>query len=427
MTAIIRFASMLMLCATFATGAAAQLGLPATGSTDSAPVLPEVLTVDAANALISRLSDTEVRALLLERLEAQAMKPGTEDAGVSEFFYHATSGAVQSITIPVRRLPLLFEKQGEVFATFYDRIGGFSGLLTLFGYMFVVFGAGAAAEVIFRRATRNWRILPPADPENMQLREVVQLLAQRLTTQVVAVIIFVLVSMTVGRTFLPDNILAIVSLVGPYLIGFPRFMLAIAFFLFAPMNPEYRLLNVDTKAARALCFHQFWIAFLLGFSGAILTFNAMHGLPQGETRLGFWLNLGFQIYILVLFWRYREAGQSMMRGFETEITPAEARVAQAYPYFVMVIIVAVWWVINIVVSYENFALLSSQPHYKTMLLLMFAPAMDTLIRGMVRHLSPPMTGEGAVAERAHASAKRSFVRIGRVVVFAIVIISIARF
>ena len=350
-----------------------------------------------------------------------------DDTGVSDFFYHATTGAVQSIITPIQRLPLLFERQGAAFALFYERIGAFSGLLIMLAYMVVVFGAGALAEIAFRRSTRNWRILPPADPDNMQLREVIQLLVQRLTTQVVAVVIFVLVSMAVGRTILPDNILPIVGLIGPFLIGFPRFMLAIAFFLFAPMNPEYRLLNVDTKSAKALCFHQFWIAFLLGFSAAIMAFNDMHGLPRGETRLGFWLNLGMQIYILTLFWRYRAAGQSMMRGFEPEITPTEARVAQAYPYFVMVIIFAVWWVINIVVSYENFALLTTQPHYKTMILLMFAPAMDTVIRGLVRHLSPPMTGEGAVAERAYLSAKRSYVRIGRVVVFGIVILTIAGF
>ncbi len=58
---------------------------------------------------------------------------------------------------------------------------------------------------------------------------------------------------------------------------------------------------------------------------------------------------------------------------------------------------------------------------------MFAPAMDTLIRGLVRHLTPAMTGEGPVAERAYYATKRSYIRIGRVVIFAIVVLSIADF
>ncbi len=248
------------------------------------------------------------------------------------FFYHATTGAWQTVVMSVQGLPDLFTSQAGAFSTFYDSIGGRTGLLGLLGYMVVVFGVAAGAELIFRRLTRNWRILPPADPENITLRETVQLLAQRLTTQVVAVIVFVLAARMTGMLILPETLVPTVQLVGLYLIGFPRFMLAIAFFMFAPMNPEYRLLNVDTKHARAFCFHQFWIAVLIGFSGAILTFNANNGLPMGASGLGFWLNLALYIYLIAIFWRYREGGISMMRGSDPDVTPMEERAAQLYPY-----------------------------------------------------------------------------------------------
>lgn len=407
----------------------AQL-LPTTsaGSEDIPITLPDPLTPEAANALISRLSDADVRALLLDQLNTQAAAtPADEDAAVNDFLYHATAGATRSITVPIERLPILFSEQGRAFSSYYEKIGGFSGLLTLFGYMILVFGVAAIAELIFRRLTRDWQILPPADADNMTLRETIQLLTQRLTTQVIAVVVFVLVARTVGKLILPETLLPTVQLVGIYLIGFPRFMLALAFFFFAPMNPEYRLLNVDTKTARAFCFHQFWLAVLLGFSAAILIFNANNGVPQGETRLGFWLNLTLHIYLIVIFWRYREGGVMMMRGADPDVTPMEDRVARMYPYANIAIFVIVWWVINIVVSYGNFELLASAPHYKTMILLMFAPAMDTAIRGLVRHLTPAMTGEGPVAERAYYASKRAYIRIGRVVIFAIVVLSIAEF
>ena len=392
------------------------------------PTIPDPLTTEAANALISRLSDSEVRALLLDQLNTQAaaqedLSAETED----EFLYHATTGAWQSVTVPVERLPALFTGQSRAFSNFYERIGGGTGLLVMLGYMVLVFGIAAAAEVLFRRATRNWQILPPADPDNITLRETVQLLAQRLTTQVVAVLIFALVARVVGKAVLPDNIFPTVQLVGIYLIAFPRLMLAFAFFFFAPLNPEYRLLNTTSPVARAFCRHQFYIALLLGFSAAVQIFNTNNGVTADETRLGFWLNLGLHIYLIVIFWRYREAGVAMMRGSDPDITPMEDRVARSYPYFNIFIFVAVWWIINIVVSYGNFELLSSAPHYKTMILLMFAPAMDTAIRGLVRHLTPAMTGEGPVAERAYHATKRAYIRIGRVVIFAIVVLSIADF
>ena len=57
--------------------------------------------------------------------------------------------------------------------------------------------------------------------------------------------------------------------------------------------------------------------------------------------------------------------------------------------------------------------------------LLMAPALDTLIRGLVRHLLPPMIGDGPVAERAYKATKRSYIRIGRVIVAGIILMLIA--
>ena len=73
---------------------------------------------------------------------------------------------------------------------------------------------------------QGWHILPPADADNLTLRETLQLLGQRLTTQAIAVVIFVVVARTVGQMILPPTFVPIVQLVGIYLIGFPRLMLA---------------------------------------------------------------------------------------------------------------------------------------------------------------------------------------------------------
>jgi small-conductance mechanosensitive channel len=404
----------------------AQLSLSSTAAVDAAPTLPDPLTPETANALISRLSDTQVRDLLLQQLNTQA-EANTPNTEASAFLYHATSGAWQSVIVPIQHLPELFTGQARAFSNFYATIGGGSGLLQLLGYAMLVFGLAALAETIFRRLTSDWHILPPADPDNITLRETIQLLAQRLTTQVIAVVVFVVVARGAAGLILPENLHPTVKLIGVYLIGFPRFMLAIAFFFFAPKNPEYRLLNLSTPAAKAFCFHQFWLAMLLGFSGAIQIFNVNNGVPLGEIRIGFWLNLLMHIYLVVIFWRYRADGVTMMRGADPDVTPAEERAAQLYPFANIFIIISIWWIINIVISYGDFELLSTAPHYKTMVLLMLAPAMDTAIRGLVRHLTPAMRGEGPVAVRAYLASKRSYIRIGRVVIFAIVVLSIAKF
>ncbi|MEM6941386.1 MAG: mechanosensitive ion channel domain-containing protein [Pseudomonadota bacterium] len=406
--------------------AQAQISLTSNAAEDAAPTLPEPLTEEAANALISRLSDSEVRALLLDQLDTQAAKDPLTAETELELLFHATQGAWASIAISVERLPALFSGQARAFSNFYETIGQGPGLLQLLGYLIVVFGVAAGAEIIFRRLTRDWRILPPADPENLTLGETVQLLAQRLTTQVIAVVVFVVVARLVGQSILPENFVPVAQLIGIYLIGFPRFMLAIAFFMFAPLNPEYRLLHAEDQVAKNMCFHQFWLALLLGFSSAILAFNVDNGVPMGELRLGFWLDLALIVYLASLFWRYRAATTQMMRG-PGEVTEWEDRAARAYPYFMIAAIFTMWWIVNMVVSAGNFDLLATSPQYKTLLLLIFVPAMDTLIRGLVRHFTPAMTGEGPIAEKAYRSSKRAYIRIGRVIIFAIGILSIANF
>ena len=392
---------------------------------DATVTLPDPLTEDAANALISRLSDSEVRALLLDQLNAQAVEVDDGEA-LSELFHHATSGAAGVIALSVQKLPLVFEKQPQAFATFYGKIGG-DGLLKLLGYMIIMFGGAAIAELIFRRLIKKWQIKPPADFDNVTLRETVVFLVQRLAREIVAVFVFIFVAMNIGLAIMPPFLGSVVGLIAPYLIAFPRLMVAVGRFMVAPNNPHFRLLNVDDRTAKAIVFHNFGFAFLIGFSIVLVQFNAFNGLPRGETRIGFWLNLAVHIYLAAVVWKYQAGMVSMMRGFDPNVSPAEDRVARAFPYFAIAVSLGIWWLIQIIVSYGNIEMLNGAPHYKTMTLLIFAPAMDTLIRGLVRHLSPAMSGEGPLAERAYQSAKRSFIRIGRVVVFGIVIMLIAGF
>ena len=99
-----------------------------------------------------------------------------------------------------------------------------------------------------------------------------------------------------------------------------------------------------------------------------------------------------------------------------------------YPIFAIAVSAVTWLIVEVLVSYRDptwMALLTQGPHYTTMFWLLMAPAIDTFIRGLVRHLQPPMIGEGPVAEAAYRATKRSYIRIGRVVAGAVVVLMIA--
>ncbi|WP_299140702.1 mechanosensitive ion channel family protein [uncultured Tateyamaria sp.] len=396
-----------------------------TAEADASVTLPDPLTPEAANALISRLSDTQVRDLLLDQLNTQASEDKLEE-DASQLWYHATAGAFSTISVSIERLPILFTSQAKAFTNFATFLG-VEGLARLFGYLLLSIAAGLAAELLFRRITRGWLILPKEMPQDATLRQNLFLLAKRLTSEIGAVGVFVGVAFLITYNVVPPFYRPFIGTVGPLLIGLPRLAVAVSRFLMAPNNPAYRIVHATDATARAMVFHMFWFVFLVGFSTFIIRFNAANGVPMGETRLGFWLNLGIHLYAAIVIWRYREASVMMMRGADPDVSPVEDRIARAFPYFGVVVALGTWWIVNIVVSTGNFQLLAGSPHYKTMGLLLFAPAMDTLIRGLVRHLAPPMTGEGPIAERAYASTKRSYIRIGRVIVFGIVLLTIAGF
>ncbi|MEP1012506.1 MAG: mechanosensitive ion channel family protein [Paracoccaceae bacterium] len=402
------------------------MSLTGTAATDVQVTLPDPLTPEAANALLSRLSDTQVRDLLLEQLNTQAVSADEETSGLSDFLYHATSGSIKGVTEAIAKLPILYSSQVKAFSNFYGFVGT-KGLLKTAGYMIMVLAGALVVELIFRFLIRKWLVLPKVAEENPTMRQSIFGLLTRLTSEIVAVGVFIFVARLLTLYFVPQYYHPLMLLVGPYLIGLPRLAVAIGRFTMAPYNPQYRFVHSDDATAKAVVFHNFWFAFLIGVGAVIIPFNAANGVPVGETRLGFWINFSVHVYAAIVIWRYREGMIMMMRGKDPDVSPLEERIANAFPYFGILVCMGTWWVVNIVASYGNFQLLSSAPHYKTMALMLFAPAMDTLIRGLVRHLAPAMTGEGAVAERAYASTKRSYIRIGRVVVFGIVLMMIAGF
>jgi small-conductance mechanosensitive channel len=403
----------------------AQISIPGVSGGSSETIsLPEPLTVEAANALISRLSDTQVRDLLLDQLNAQAVEVSDASTDPSLFLFHATTGALSQVIQAVQKLPDLVSGQAAALSNFYDKFGA-KRIVQFFMLFAVAIGTGLVVEFLFRRLTAKWLTLPPQASSDLSLRRTIGRLLLRLFGELSALFMFILVAGNMSRRIIPDDMLEYALLIGPYMIGFPRVALAVSRFFMAPDNPEYRIVYATDAMARSTVFHTLCFSLLIGFIPFILTFNALNDIPYGDLRLGFWIDLMINVYLVLVIWKYREEYVDMMRG-PNAVTPMEERVAQAFPYFAICTVAVLWWIVNIIVSYGNLELLRNAPHYLTLTLLLFAPAMDTGIRGLVRHITPPIRGEGVVAERAHAAAARSFIRAGRVIVFGIVLIQIAR-
>ncbi|MEM9062812.1 MAG: mechanosensitive ion channel family protein [Pseudomonadota bacterium] len=415
------------------TPALAQLPTTSAEQPPEAVTLPDPLTPEAVRDMVSRLSDDQVRSLLLERLDAVAAATVTaeQDAGLATFARHATLGTYESVRIAIERLPVLWSSQAESFRNFSEAIGP-NGLWILFAVIAMGVSAGLVAEFLFNRLTARWHHQATTDgPAN--LGDTLGFLFNRLCRDIFGVVVFFLVAENLGAQIAESvfdeaelvPIVPYIWIIWIYFIVIPRIASAFGRFVMAPRRPEYRVIPATDSFAWFAYYNQIGLPLLMGFSIAIVEFNVLNGVPMGESRLGFWLNLAVHLYIVVLaFWGW-DGWVQMARGWEPELTRTEEWAARNYPWFCIGVSVGTWILVNIIVSYGAFDLLKNGAHYQMMLLLIFWPLFDILIRGMVRHLVPPMKGEGELAERAYQSTKRSYIRIGRVLTFGLMLILIA--
>lgn len=400
------------------------------GAASSTVTIPEDLTPDQVDGLVARMSDDQVRAILLERLDAVAEKQAAANENhedplteISEIWAEMVTSWTQVLTT----LPNIVGAQVEAFSNFSAKFGS-TGVFGLFGLILAVLVAGYAAEKLFGFLTRKWHEEPDGNSD-ADLWSAVRYLFRRFCREIAGLVVFYVVIRAIGRGLLTTEQLTYAAPFVFYLIWIPRLGAAASRFVLAPKKPHYRLVNIDDHWAKYLHRNLIGLLLLIGLTLFIVRFNLLNGITPADTRIGFWLNAGIHIYIGIIAWTAREGLSQMMLGTDPDHTKFDEKVAHYYPYFAIGVSVVIWFLVEFLIAQRDprtLALLGKGPHFTTMFWLLIAPALDTLIRGLVRHLQPPMLGDGPLAERAYKSAKRSYIRIGRVLAGLFVVFMIAR-
>ncbi len=430
MALLVRLLAVFGLCtALLSAPAMAQVPIStSSGTSETMPELPDPLTPDAINAMVAQMSDDQVRTLLLDRLDAVAQQQAQAAAAEpSGFVKLQTIGTklVASWVDAFKKLPMVFVSEAKAISNFASQFGG-PGLLSLFGFTFLALALGFAAERGATYLTRQWQKEPTGGHDD--LWGAARFLFWRFCRELLGLVVFYIVLITIGRRLLDVDQLAYAGPFVFYLIWVPRLGAALSRFVLAPNREDLRLVNVNDKWAKYLYRNLIGLFLLIGFTLFIVKFNALSGVSMSESRIGFWLNTSIHIYIAIIAWTAREGLSDMMRGTDPDRTDFDEWIARGYPYFAVGVAVVVWFIVEIISAVRDpqvLRLLGAGAHFTTMFWLLMAPAIDTLIRGLVRHLQPPIIGEGLVAEAAYRSTKRSYINIGRVFAIGIVVILIA--
>lgn len=326
---------------------------------------------------------------------------------------------VSAITV----LPVLFAKQAQAITNFTNTFSG-DGLRTLFGFAALALAAGFAAEWLLGRFIRRWQRAEVAQDDST-LWTSLSYLFRRFMREILGLVVFLIVLRTASLALLEPAQLVFVAPFILYLIWLPRLTAALGRFVLAPKRADLRLVNVSDRWARYLYRHLIGLMLLSGISMFIVGFNVSTGIPLKETQIGFWLSSSVHVYIAIIAWTAREGLVEIIRGTDPDRTKFDETVARYFPHFAVAMSAVMWAITMVIIGFDQGRILLAAPHYTTMFWLFLLPMFDTLIRGLVRHLLPPMIGEGTIAEAAYRSTKRSYIKIGRVIAGVFVVLMIA--
>lgn len=372
--------------------------------------------VDALNDLMTLLQQSAAAG----KLDANAAPEGP---GFIEQVRTVVGNLGAMILGHFKNLPALFS---GVFASIGALIAGdvAGPIHILIGAIALILAAGFAAEFVVNRvAAAKRETIKSQNPES--LFETVKLVSTRAGLDLAGLIVFAVVAYIVGKIAILDPTTRSFALQAVYwLVFLPRLIAALLRFALAPHRRELRLVTADDATAKSL-YRSFTTLFVV-IGIAFYLQEVMQGAGVNvEGAYRFFIGFGVNLWIVLVIWRARNGLTSIILGDDEDPTSGLERMARFWPYFSIVFIVFNWLLIRVTDSMGIEALTAGRS-LTVITLVIFAPFLDTMVRGIVSHIVPPMQGEGPVAEAAHLQTRHSYVRIARVALLAFLIYFVAR-
>jgi len=399
---------------------------------DTASQLPPELQPQAMENLVSDLDPDQVKALtdLMTLLQqGAAAKDGPGAPAVAE------PGLLEQTQTAFNRFGAMvgghFLGLPALFAGIFASIGAlFTGSVAgpvhiLIGAVALILAAGLAAEFAVNRLFASRRdTIKTQEPDS--LFETVKLVSTRAGMDLSGLIVFAIVAFFVGRIAIFDPVTRTFAFQAVYWIVFlPRLVAALLRFALAPHRRELRLVTADDATAKSL-YRNF--TGLFAFVGVVFFMRDIMieaGAADVAGTYRFFIGFAVNAWIIAVIWKARHGLTHIILGDDHDPTSGLERMARFWPYFSMAFIALNWLLVQVTASMGIEALTAGRS-LGVIALVVFAPFLDTMVRGIVSHIVPPMQGEGPVAEAAHMQTRQSYVRIARVALLAFLILMVGR-
>ncbi|MGS4887030.1 mechanosensitive ion channel family protein [Roseibium sp. MB-4] len=398
---------------------------------ETTSALPPALQQESMEKLASDLDPDQVNALadLVTLLQegADAKNASTDASAEGGSFIEQLQSAVGAFGAMIaghfQNLPALVTGiVSGIGALFAGSVAG--PVHILLGSIALLLVTGYAAEFLFNRLVIKKREqIQSQEPDS--LFQTIKTVSTRAGLDLGGLIIFAIVVMIVGRMAIFDPITRSFAFQAVFwIVLLPRAIAALLRFALAPQRSELRLVSANDTTAKSL-YRSFTSLFaFVGVSFFVRNVMLATGADVGETYR-FFIGFGVNAWLVAVLWKSRHGLTNIILGDDEEPTSGLERMARFWPYFSMAFIVFNWLLVQITSSMGIDALTAGRS-LGVIALVVFAPFLDTMVRGIVSHIVPPMQGEGPVAEAAHMQTRHSYVRIARVALLAFLILTVGR-
>jgi len=299
---------------------AAGAAFPAIAKTPAAAAkvtaLPEPLTREAVRDLVARLSDDEVRALLLQQLDRAAAAPSEASAkmgmaGTVDQHAGAMRNVLGDLEQAAVSLPATMRGIGEKLLEpdGLPRLGLIAGLLV------AMLGVGWVAEMLYDRGLRAYRTRLRQTPASTFMAGAFRL-AVGLSLDFAGVVVFGVVVITAFFLMWHEHDLQRHAILNILLVVVAvRFVALFARFLLAPAAGAARLLPLADAPSRIL--YRFVVLFATAFALEFAVASVMHVAGASDASIDV-VALGSLVFYFVIvmttIWRIRAPVADLIRG-----------------------------------------------------------------------------------------------------------------
>lgn len=400
--------------------------------------LPEPLTAEAVREMVSRLSDAEVRDLLLHRLDVD-IADGEDASEVESLLASIEANAA----VFWRNSALLFPQSAKIpagMAAAFGRLAdgqGAAKLLTIFATILGVMAAGYGAERLAGLALNRLRpasaVAPMPGPAPLKSAEggwraALASLSIRFGIGLAGLFVFAAVSANLIFAFFPPltsgRMFAMKLLAGLVMV---RLTYHIAVFVLAPSRPDLRLCDADDATASYLTRQACLIVGLYGFGFGMLEWMWANGGGPGVGRFGYWTNFAVHAMAIWTLWQARHGITAMLVGRDgaaDAASPGERRFAQIWPKIAMGLVFLEWLTVIIIAESGHVALLRLSAIFTTLAIIVILPFLDLILRAIGRNFDPVRPADGPKVIEARKATQHGVTRCGRVVLLAVLVVFI---